>query len=67
MILEKVKNKFKDKDETQPGAKEGTTKAGPLNDKLTRFIQRLKSKQSDKRLNFLFNSDESLLKYGSSL
>lgn len=54
---------FKDKDETQPGAKEGTTKAGPLNDKLTRFIQRLKSKKSDKRLNFLFNSDESLLKY----
>ncbi len=54
---------FKDKDETQPGAKAGTTKAGPLHDKLTRFIQRLKSKQSDKRLNFLFNSDEALLKY----
>src|SRR5690606_16006727 len=51
---------FKDKDETQPGAKAGTTKVGPLHDKLTRFIQRLKSKQSDKRLNFLFNSDEAL-------
>lgn len=38
-------------------------KQGPLYSKLTRFIQRLKSKQSDKRLNFLFNSDESLLKY----
>lgn len=38
-------------------------KQGPLYAKLTRFIQRLKSKQSDKRLNFLFNSDESLLKY----
>jgi len=54
---------YKDKDETQAGAKAGTTKAGPLHDKLTRFIQRLKSKQSDKRLNFLFNSDEALLEY----
>jgi len=54
---------YKDKIETQPGAKENTTKAGPLNDKLTRFIQRLKSKISDKRLNFLYNSDNSLLEY----
>ncbi len=38
-------------------------KQGPLHGKLTRFIQRLKSKQSDKRLNFLFNSDDELLKY----
>jgi DNA helicase HerA-like ATPase len=54
---------FKDKTETQPGAKPGTTKAGPLHDKLTRFIQRLKSKQSDKRLNFIFNSDDKLQEY----
>ncbi|MCK9160046.1 MAG: ATP-binding protein [Bacteroidaceae bacterium] len=54
---------YQDKDETQPGAKAGTTKAGPLHDKLTRFIQRLKSKKADKRLNFLFNSDNELLKY----
>ncbi len=38
-------------------------KQGPLHGKLTRFIQRLKSKQSDKRLNFLFNSDKELLEY----
>ena len=38
-------------------------KQGPLYGKLTRFIQRLKSKQSDKRLNFIFNSDDELLKY----
>jgi len=38
-------------------------KQGPLHGKLTRFVQRLKSKQSDKRLNFLFNSDDELLKY----
>ena len=54
---------YKDVDETQPGARAGTTKAGALNGKLTRFIQRLKSKQSDKRLNFLFNSDSTLLEY----
>ena len=39
-------------------------KQGPLHGKLTRFIQRLKSKQSDKRLNFIFNSGEELLRYG---
>ncbi|MDE0518546.1 MAG: ATP-binding protein [Bdellovibrionales bacterium] len=38
-------------------------KAGPLNGKLTRFIQRLKSKQSDKRLNFLFNNNSILQKH----
>lgn len=38
-------------------------KMGPLNGKLTRFIQRLKSKQSDKRLNFIFNSDPRLQEY----
>mgnify|MGYP000053018206 CR=1 FL=1 len=40
-----------------------TEKQGPLHGKLTRFIQRLKSKQSDKRLNFLFNSESTLLEY----
>ena len=38
-------------------------KKGPLHGNLTRFIQRLKSKQTDKRLNFIFSSDEKLLKY----
>lgn len=40
-----------------------TEKQGPLNGKLTRFIQRLKSKQSDKRLNFIFNSSDKLQEY----
>lgn len=40
-----------------------TEKQGPLYGKLTRFIQRLRSKKSDKRLNFLFNADEELQKY----
>lgn len=45
------------------GARAGSEKQGPLNGKLTRFIQRLKSKQSDKRLNFIFSSDAELLEY----
>jgi hypothetical protein len=44
-----------------PGAR--GDKQGPLFGKLTRFIQRLKSKQSDKRLNFLFSNDEALRDY----
>lgn len=40
-----------------------TGRDGPLAKKLTRFIQRLQSKQSDKRLNFIFNSDDELLEY----
>ena len=62
--ITKVLEDLEEKDtETVPGARAGTTKAGPLNGKLTRFIQRLKSKQADKRLNFIFNSNEELLKY----
>lgn len=38
-------------------------KQGPLNGKLTRFVQRLESKITDKRLNFLFNDDAALLSY----
>lgn len=38
-------------------------KQGTYNGKLTRFIQRLQTKQSDKRLNFLFSKDASLLDY----
>lgn len=57
-----VLNSLEEKDsETVPGAR--GSKMGPLNGKLTRFIQRLKSKQSDKRLNFIFNSDSRLQKY----
>ena len=46
-----------------PGASAGREKQGPLFGKLTRFIQRLRSKQSDKRLNFLFSPDPVLLEY----
>ncbi len=60
--ISKVLSDLEAKDtEMVPGAR--TEKQGPLHGKLTRFIQRLKSKQSDKRLNFLFNSDSTLLEY----
>lgn len=38
-------------------------KQGPYFGKLTRFIQRLETKQKDKRLNFMFCGDDSLLTY----
>lgn len=49
------------------GAKAGSEKQGPYNGRLTRFIQRLQSKQSDKRLNFMFSQDANLLQYGYML
>lgn len=60
--ISKVLSSLEEKDtEMVPGAR--TEKQGPLHGKLTRFIQRLKSKQTDKRLNFIFSSDEKLLEY----
>lgn len=41
----------------------GRDKQGPFHGKLTRFIQRLVAKRDDKRLNFLFNREESLMSY----
>ena len=60
--IDKVLNRLEEQDSKMvPGAR--GEKQGPLHGKLTRFIQRLKSKQSDKRLNFLFNSDGALQNY----
>ena len=47
--------------EMVPGAK--GEKQGPYFGKLTRFIQRLETKQQDKRLNFMFSAEEALLTY----
>lgn len=38
-------------------------KKGDFNGQLSRFIQRLESKKDDKRLNFMFCSDDKLLEY----
>lgn len=48
--------------ETVPGAN-GKPKKGDFNGTLSRFIQRLENKVNDKRLNFLFSSNENLLNY----
>lgn len=46
-----------------PGARAGSEKQGPLFGKLTRFIQRLTTKQGDRRLNFLFSNNVELQNY----
>lgn len=62
--LDTLLSSLKSKDEEMvPGAKAGTEKQGPYFGKLTRFIQRLETKQKDKRLNFMFSSDDTLLDY----
>ena len=48
--------------EMVPGAN-GKPKKGDYNGILSRFIQRLENKVNDKRLNFMFCKDETLLKY----
>jgi len=47
--------------EMVPGAR--GEKQGVFFGKLTRFVQRLQTKQNDKRLNFMFSQDENLLEY----
>ena len=48
--------------ETKPGAS-GREKQGDFFGKLSRFIQRLEAKVTDKRLNFMFADDEELLNF----
>ena len=58
ILLEALKAKDT---EMVPGAR--GEKQGTYNGKLTRFIQRLETKQKDKRLNFMFASADDLLSY----
>ena len=58
ILLEALKAKDA---EMVPGAR--GEKQGTYNGKLTRFIQRLETKQKDKRLNFMFASEDDLLSY----
>lgn len=57
-VLKKLK--AKDTERISSGSRE---RDGPLAKKLTRFIQRLESKRSDKRLNFLFSTNKEIQKY----
>ena len=60
--LQPLVRAFEDLDtQMVPGAKAGSEKQGPFYGKLTRFIQRVKNKLSDKRMGFMFSlSDEEL-------
>ncbi len=60
--IDEVLKKLDEKDKEMISGSR-SEKQGPLYGKLTRFIQRLKSKQSDKRLNFLFNKNSALQEY----
>lgn len=46
-----------------PGARAGAEKQGEFNGKLSRLIQRLESKQSDRRLGFLFQGVAETMQY----
>lgn len=50
--------------EMVPGAKAGSEKMGDFNGKLSRLIQRLEGKRSDRRLGFLFPAVAETLQYG---
>ncbi|MDN7942352.1 ATP-binding protein [Burkholderia multivorans] len=47
-----------------PGAKAGTEKAGDFNGKLSRLIQRLENKRTDRRLGFLFQGADETMDFG---
>ena len=58
----KLIERFVEKDaEMVPGSR--GEKKGPYNGLLTRFIQRLKNRVEDKRLNFMFSDDSTLMTY----
>lgn len=61
--LDRVLEELDEKDTEMVQGSGPRGKQGPLYGKLTRFVQRLKSKQSDKRLNFLFNKNSALQEY----
>ena len=61
--LQPLVKRFENLDtEMVPGAKAGTEKQGPFHGKLTRFIQRMNNKLSDKRMGFMFSLSSEELK-----
>lgn len=61
--LQPLVQTFEDLDtEMVPGAKAGSEKQGPFHGKLTRFIQRINNKLSDKRMGFMFSLSSEELK-----
>ena len=46
-----------------PGSKAGTEKQGPYHGKLSRLVERLKNKQTDRRLGFLFQAPKETMEF----
>jgi DNA helicase HerA-like ATPase len=46
-----------------PGSKNGTEKQGPFHGKLSRLVERLKNKQTDRRLGFLLQAPKETLEF----
>ena len=61
--IKKILKDLNDQDTERDLSSSKKGRDGPLAKKLTRFIQRLESKISDKRLNFLFCNNNDLQKY----
>ena len=59
-LIEKLENK--DAEMIQGSA--GREKQGPYHGKLTRFVQRLRTRVGDKRLNFMFSGNPAMADYG---
>lgn len=60
--INEVIKELEEKDTEMVKGTNNRPKQGPFHGKLTRFIQRLNSKIEDKRLNFLYNSSDELLR-----
>ena len=50
--------------EMVPGARANTEKQGPFNGKLSRLVERLQNKQTDRRLGFLFQAPKEAMDFG---
>lgn len=61
--MSKLIEELEKKDSEMVRGLNGREKQGPYHGKLTRFIQRLKGKKDDKRLNFMFSSNGELSEY----
>lgn len=61
--LEELIISLKTSDTDMIPSSQNKEKQGPFHGKLTRFIQRLTTKQKDKRLHFMFDKSPSLLNY----
>lgn len=46
-----------------PGARAGSEKQGPFHGKLSRLVERLRNKQTDRRLGFLFQAPEETMEF----